>query len=150
LTSRGGSEWDVTGGTAGIRYQAIAPTMGISFPNRSGQASVTYGTLIAYMANGTGGTTAGTLYLATTTGTMDIRGQALWLYFGAGPSAQTMSATLTTTGQKVSGSPATSTVGDMVVATFTDTTNSVFYRVTGQQSSATNTGSYSLIIEKLA
>ena len=72
------------------------------------------------------------------------------LYFGAGPSAQTMSATLTTTGQKVSGSPATSTVGDMVVATFTDTTNSVFYRVTGQQSSATNTGSYSLIIEKLA
>ena len=150
LTSRGSTEWDITGGTAAIRYQTFAPTMGISFPNRSGQASVTYGTLIAYMANGTGGTTAGTLYLATTTGTIDIRGQALWLYFGAGPSAQTMSATLTTTGQKVSGSPATSTVGDMVVATFTDTTNSIFYRVTGQQSSAANTGSYSLIIEKLA
>jgi hypothetical protein len=148
LTSRGGSEWDVTGGTAGLRYQLIAPALGPSFAHKS-SASVIYGQLIAYMGNGTGNT-AGALYLATTTGSLTITGQALWVYFGSAPTSQTMNYTITTTATNIGSSPGTNARGDMVVATFTDITNSIFYRLTAQQTTVANTGNYSLFFEKLA
>jgi hypothetical protein len=94
--------------------------------------------------------TAGALYLGTTISTIDVIGQSLWLLNASGSNIQIISGTLTTTADNYGGPLITSDAGDTVTATFTDITNSGAYRVTGQQLTSSNTGNYSVIIEKIA
>ena len=148
LTSNGGVEWYVTNGTTGIRYQKYPSITRNSYVNLHA-SYVTYNTILAFMGNGDT-ETAGALYLGTTISTIDVIGQSLWLLNASGSNIQIISGTLTTTAANYGGPLITSDAGDTVTATFTDITNSGVYRVTGQQLTSSNTGNYSVIIEKIA
>jgi hypothetical protein len=77
---------------------------------------------------------------------IDIYGQATWSCDGVSPSRTTISLASTSTLTLASTNPGTGTLGDVVVAIVTDTSNSHMYRITGQ---VVLSGNYSVIIEQL-
>jgi hypothetical protein len=152
LTSRGSTEWDVTGGSAAIRYQATMPLKSGATVANVYAGGVTYNTINAYMGNGSGNT-AGSWYLGTTTGTATVCGTAFLSISGQGPNQQGFVTTLTTTATQIFGSGITlqlAAQGDNLVANFTDVTNNAMYRFTGMQTSAANTSNYSMSLEQIA
>jgi hypothetical protein len=144
ILSRGSTEWDVTGGTAAIRYQATPPVLKVSAINQAAGTTLSLNTLKAYMA------TDGTLWLGSNTGSaIAVYGQAQWTYFGAAGAGSTISLATLTSLANATNCPTSGNRGDLMVAVVTDVTNNATYRVTGQQTGTAKTGNYSIIIEQL-
>lgn len=113
--------------------------------NQAAGTTVAINTIKAYMA------TDGTLWLGSNTGgTIAVYGQAQWTYFGSAGAGSTISLPTLSSLANAINCPTSGNRGDLVVAVVTDTTNSVTYRVTGQQTGAAKTGNYSIIIEQLS
>jgi hypothetical protein len=101
-------------------------------------------TIRAYMSS------SGDLWLGSNTGSnIELYGRAIWIYNGGGPTSASI--TLPTLNSMASASltPGSGSQGDLVIAVVSDITNSNAYRVTGQQSFASQSGNYSIIIEQL-
>ena len=145
LMSRGNTEWDVTNGTAALRYQATPPVLKTSAANQAAGTTVSMNTIKAYMSS------AGALWLGSNTGgAINVYGQAQWTYFGSAGAGSTISLGGLTSMTTATATPGSGVRGDLVTAVVTDTTNSATYRVTGQQTGAAVTGNYTIVIEQIA
>jgi len=145
LMSRGSTEWDVTNGTASLRYQATPPVLKVSAANQAATTTISLNTIKAYMA------TDGTLWLGSNTGSaISVYGQAQWTFFGSSGAGSTISLGSLNALANATTCPTSGTRGDLMVAVVTDTTNSVTYRITGQQTGPAKTGNYTIVIEQIA
>ena len=112
--------------------------------NQAAETTVSMNTIKAYMA------TDGTLWLGSNTGSaIAVYGQAQWTFFGSAGAGSTISLPTLNSLANATNCPTSGNRGDLMVAVVTDTTNSVTYRVTGQQTGTAKTGNYSIIIEQL-
>ena len=110
--------------------------------NQAATTVVTFNSINAYMSNGA-------LWLGSNTGNaINIYGQAQWSYNGGSANA-TIPLMSVNTATLVTATPGSGVQGDLVVAVIADATNQYLYRITGQQSSVLQTGSYSIVIEQL-
>ena len=135
----GSTEYDITGGTAGIKYTntnngvyAQGGGWVVALP-----PSTAWGTQLKLTTYPTGGLitaymgTDGYLYLATGDGsTITITGQLLSLYFGNAPTTDTCNYILTNTFIKINTQHTPGNTGDTLEFTFLDTTNNRMYRIT--------------------
>jgi hypothetical protein len=144
IMSRGTTEWDVTSGSASLRYQTTPPVLKTSAVNQAAGTTISMNTLKAYMA------TDGTLWLGSNTGSnINVYGQAQWTYFGSAGAGSTISLGNLNSLTNATNCPTSGNRGDLMVAVVTDTTNNATYRVTGQQTGASKTDNYSIIIEQI-
>jgi len=144
LVSRGSIEWDVSGGSTGMRYQLTPPVLRSSIVNQAATTLVSLNTIRAYMSS------AGAMWLGTNTGTaINVYGQATLVYFGSGPGASTITLTSLTSMTNAVAAANAGHIGDMMVAVVTDTTNGYMYRITSQQYTTSQSGNYNLVIEQL-
>jgi hypothetical protein len=145
IMSRGSNEWDITGGTASLRYQATPPVLKTSAVNQAAGTTVSMNTLKAYMA------TDGTLWLGSNTGSaINVYGQAQWTYYGSAGAGSTINLSNLSGMTNATNCPTSGNRGDLMVAVVTDTSNNATYRVTGQQTGTSKSGNYSIIIEQIA
>jgi hypothetical protein len=142
--TRGGTEWNVTGGSAGMRYQATPPVLKTSAINQAAGTTVAMNTIKAYMA------TDGTLWLASNTGSaISVYGQGQWTFNGSAGAGSTIGLANLNSFANATNCPTSGTRGDLLTAVVTDVTNNNTYRITGQQTGTAKTGNYSIIIEQL-
>ena len=145
IMSRGNTEWDVTGGTATLRYQGTPPVLKTSAANQAAGTTISMNTLKAYMSS------AGALWLGSNTGgAINVYGQGQWTYYGAAGAGSTIELVGLTSLTSAAATPGQGRQGDLITAVVTDTTNSITYRVTGQQTGAAVTGNYTIVIEQIA
>jgi hypothetical protein len=116
----------------------------ISAINQVAGTTVSLNTIKAYMSS------AGALWLGSNTGSsINVYGQAAWNVNGGSPTSSQITLASVNSLTSASTSPGAGGQGDLVVAVITDTTNNATYRVTGQQTSSSQSGNYSIIIEQL-
>ena len=146
LVSRGGTEWDVTGGSTAMRYQLTPPVLKQSVTNAAQGTTVAVNTIKAF-AN------VGYLYIQSNTGTsIQVFGQAAQLCYGNGQVASTLSATVTTSAGNSLGvlsTPFMNHWGDIHIYHITDATYNFMYRVSAQLTGATSSSNYNVVIEQL-
>jgi len=146
LVSRGGTEWDVTGGSTAMRYQPSTPVLKQSVTNAAQGTTVAVNTIKAF-AN------VGYLYIQSNTSTsIQVFGQAAQLCYGNGQVASTLSATVTTSAGNSLGvlsTPFMNHWGDIHIYHITDATYNFMYRVSAQLTGATSSSNYNVVIEQL-